>query len=112
MQKCRIIQYAILNDRAGLTLKERRRAPMTATASHPRLALSLSPTGGDATRPLRLEVARLSPELIEHHTRQARALRNEAFRCIAKQAWNWLTRKDRAPRWGACADEALLRPAT
>lgn len=79
---------------------------MTATLSQPRIALSLSPTGGDATRPVRL-----SPELIQVHVARAHALRNEAFRCLARQAWNWLTRKDRSPRWGACAEEALLRPA-
>lgn len=79
---------------------------MTANPSHPRIALSLSPTGADATRPVRL-----SPALIQAHVARAHALRSEAMWCVARQAWNWLTRKDRSPDWGVCADEALLRPA-
>ena len=79
---------------------------MSANPSHPRIALSLSPTGANAS-----PLVRLSPELIQAHVRRAHALRSEAMWCVARQAWNWLTRKDRSPDWGVCADEALLRPA-
>ncbi len=79
---------------------------MTANPSHPRIALSLSPTGGNATRPVHL-----SPDLIQAHVARAHALRAEAFACLARQAWNWLAGKNRSPDWGVCADEALLRPA-
>lgn len=71
-----------------------------------RIALSLSPTGANATRPVRL-----SPELIQAHVQRAHKLRTDAIFCLARQIRDWLLRRAEAPRWGACEDEALLRPA-
>ena len=71
-----------------------------------RIALSLSPTGANATRPVRL-----SPELIKQHVARAHQLRSDAIACFARQIRDWVLRRAEAPRWGACEDAALLRPA-
>ncbi len=72
-----------------------------------RIALSLSPTGANATRPVRL-----SPELIRAHVARAHQLRSDAIACFARQIRDWLLRKAEAPRWGACDDERRCAPPT
>ncbi len=68
-----------------------------------RLALSLSPTGANATRPVRI-----SPELIAFHEARARRLRSDVFACWARRVWKVVTRN--AGGKTNCADEMLLRP--
>ncbi len=73
-----------------------------------RIFLSLSPTGTNRAGTVRLP-AEVSPEVIEAHVRSAHRLRAHAIECLARQVWNWLTRRTTARRAGNCLDADWLR---
>ena len=71
-----------------------------------RLALSLSPTGANATRSIRI-----SPELIAFYEAHARRLRSDVFACWARYAWRVLIRRAAGGKLN-CADMQWLTPAS
>ncbi|MCK6451511.1 MAG: hypothetical protein L6R19_11735 [Alphaproteobacteria bacterium] len=75
-----------------------------------RISLSLSPTGANPAGTLRVRTE-VSPEVVAAHMRQAHRLRTHAIGCLARQLWNWLTRRTAAARRaGECLDGDWLRP--